>query len=70
MVNEETQQYHKQYYEKHKQEWKLKYGCMKFCETCGCQVTKYNWSKHLSTKKHQKNEGNKRYKKYIILYED
>jgi hypothetical protein len=54
MTEEQLKEYHKKYYiEKN---LKDKYKEQKKCECCNKMVAKYNWSKHIQTEKHFKNQ--------------
>lgn len=54
MNDQELKEYHKKYYiEKN---LKDKYKEQKKCECCNKMVAKYNWSKHIQTEKHFKNQ--------------
>lgn len=54
MNQDQLKQYHKKYYiEKN---LKDKYKEKKKCDCCNKMVAKYNWSKHIQTEKHFKNQ--------------
>lgn len=51
-------EYNKNYYETNKAKIMLYQKAKIRCDFCNCQISKYNFSKHLKSLKHQKNEQN------------
>ena len=51
-------EYNKNYYETNKAKIMLYQKAKIRCEFCNCQISKYNFSKHLKSLKHQKNDNN------------
>lgn len=47
-----TENYHKKYYESHKQKYKEVYNARKRCDVCDAEYSKLNFSKHLKSKTH------------------
>lgn len=67
-----TSEYNKKYYEEHKKKYQEIYNRKQECETCGKQISKSNFSKHLKSKVHLNKitGGTKETKKYSVSEKD